>query len=74
MHKRKHIMRTTIDLDDSILKVAMKVSGAKTKKEVVHLALDELVRKQRQKKMIKLRGAFPNMLSTAKLQKLRSQT
>ena len=73
MHKRKHIMRTTIDLDDAIIKAAMKVTGAKTKKEVVHLALDELVRKQRQENMTKLRGTFPDMLTVSNLQKLRAQ-
>ena len=73
MHKRKHIMRTTIDLDDAIIKAAMKVTGAKTKKEVVHLALDELVRKQRQENMTKLRGTFPDMLTASNLQKLRAQ-
>ena len=66
-------MRTTIDLDDAIIKAAMKVTGAKTKKEVVHLALDELVRKQRQEKMTKIRGTFPDMLTSSNLQKLRAQ-
>ena len=67
-------MRTTIDLDDSVLRAAMNITGARTKKEVIHLALDELVRKQRQKSMVKLRGAFPTMLSATKLQKLRLQS
>jgi len=66
-------MRTTIDLDDSIIKNAMKITGAKTKKEVVHIALGELIRKQNQEKITKLRGTFPDMPTAANLQKLRAQ-
>ena len=36
-------MRTNIVLDDDLVKEAFKYSGAKTKKELIHLALKELV-------------------------------
>ena len=36
-------MRTNIVLDDDLVSTAMRVSGAKTKREVVDLALRELV-------------------------------
>jgi Arc/MetJ family transcription regulator len=34
--------RTNIDLDKALIAEAMRLSGAKTKKEVVHLGLREL--------------------------------
>ncbi|MBM3501066.1 MAG: type II toxin-antitoxin system VapB family antitoxin [Armatimonadetes bacterium] len=40
-------MRSTIDLPDSLLTDAMELTGLKTKREVVTLALEELVRKRR---------------------------
>lgn len=35
--------RTNIELDDRLVSSALKMTGCKTKKEVVHLALRELV-------------------------------
>ena len=40
-------MRTTLDLPVGLLNEAMKVSGIKTKTEVVVVALEELIRKRR---------------------------
>jgi Arc/MetJ family transcription regulator len=37
-------MRTNIVLEDSLVKEALKYSGAKTKKELVHQALEEFVK------------------------------
>jgi len=42
-----HAVRTNIVLDDDLLEEALAVTGARTKKEVVHLALRELVRSRR---------------------------
>lgn len=51
-------MRTNIEIDDKIIKDALKVTGLKTKREVVDLALRELLRTRRQGDMRKLRGLF----------------
>ncbi len=48
--------RTNIELDDKILKEALKLTHIKTKKDVVNYALGELVRKIRRKKMLELEG------------------
>ncbi|MBM3501067.1 MAG: type II toxin-antitoxin system VapB family antitoxin [Armatimonadetes bacterium] len=40
-------MRYTIDLPDDLVRDAMRLTGLKTKREVVTLALEELVRKRR---------------------------
>ncbi len=47
-------MRTNIVLDDELVAEAMKLTGAKTKREVVHLALVELVRRRRQRDILEL--------------------
>ena len=48
--------RTNIELNDKILKEALKLTRIKTKKDVVNYALGELVRKIRRKKMLELEG------------------
>lgn len=49
-------MRTNIDLDDQLVEEAMQVSGLKTKKDVVHLALRELVKAKRKRSILDLAG------------------
>ncbi len=48
--------RTNIELDDKILKEAIKLTHLKTKKEAVNYALEELVKKLRRKKILELEG------------------
>lgn len=48
--------RTNIELDDKVLKDAIKLTHLRTKKEVVNYALEELVRKLRRKKILDLEG------------------
>jgi Arc/MetJ family transcription regulator len=49
-------LRTNIDLDDDLIAKAMKVSGAKTKREAVHRGLEALIQHADQRKMLKFRG------------------
>ena len=49
-------MRTNLVLDAALVDEAISVSGAKTKREVVDLALRELVARQRQRKLRSLVG------------------
>jgi len=49
-------VRTNIDLDDNLIQRGMELSGVRTKKELVNLALREFVRKKDQKKILGLRG------------------
>jgi len=49
-------MRTNILLDDDLVAEAMEVSGARTKKEVVHVALEELVKSRKKKNLVGLAG------------------
>jgi len=48
--------RTNIELEDKLVKEGMKVFKCKTKKELVHLALEELLKKEKRKEILKLRG------------------
>ena len=49
-------MRTNIDLDDELVSRGLLISGLRTKKDLVNLALRELIRKNDQKKILELRG------------------
>ena len=48
--------RTNIDLNDKLVAEGMKVTGCKSKKELVTLALEELVAKKSRKKILELEG------------------
>lgn len=49
-------MRTNIDIDDRLMRAAMAATKLKTKREVVHVALKELVRLSAQKRILRYRG------------------
>jgi Arc/MetJ family transcription regulator len=51
-------MRTNIEIDDGLMKDTLKATGLKTKREVVELALKELLRLLRQSDLKKLKGKF----------------
>ncbi len=50
--------RTNINLDDKLVSKGLKITGLRTKKELVDLALRELVRKEDQKSILTLEGKF----------------
>ena len=49
-------MRTNIVLDDGLVQQAMKLTGARTKREVVHIALSSLVERKMRKNLLDLAG------------------
>ena len=49
-------MRTNIVLDQRVVKEAMRLTGAKTKREVVNLALRDLVARHKQVDILALAG------------------
>jgi Arc/MetJ family transcription regulator len=49
-------MRTNIDIDDAVLKEVQRLTGAKTKREAVDLALRELVARYRRLGLLRLKG------------------
>ena len=48
--------RTSIDLDDELVQEGLKITRLKTKKELVHYALEELVKKEKRKRIMELKG------------------
>jgi len=48
--------RTNIDLDNRLVAEGLKVFKCKSKRELVHLALKELLKSARRKEILKLRG------------------
>jgi Arc/MetJ family transcription regulator len=54
--KQEHKVRTTLFIKEELLAEAKRVSGAKTKKEAVERALEELVRRKKAEKLIELEG------------------
>ena len=55
MHKEAEV-RTTIDLPESLVQTAMKISHHRTKTSVIVSALEELIRKNRLQELKKFRG------------------
>lgn len=51
-------MRTTIVIDDELMRDALRVTGLKTKREIVDLALKTLFKLKSQQKIKQLRGQF----------------
>ncbi|HTX76741.1 MAG TPA: type II toxin-antitoxin system VapB family antitoxin [Terracidiphilus sp.] len=49
-------MRTNIDIDDRLMKQAMKATGAKTKKAAVDAALRKVVQLKKQERILKWFG------------------
>ncbi len=48
--------RTNIDLDDALVQQGLKVTKLKTKKELVHYALKELIQRKKRKGLLELEG------------------
>lgn len=48
--------RTNIDLDDRLVREGLKIFNCKSKRELVHLALKELLKSAKRKELLELRG------------------
>jgi Arc/MetJ family transcription regulator len=66
-------VRTNIVIDDALLEEAFSVSRARTKKDLVHEALRELIRIKKRKDMTELAGSieFHQGYDHKKLRKMR---
>jgi Arc/MetJ family transcription regulator len=49
-------MKTNIQIDDVLVKEGFRLTGFKTKKDLVNHALSELVRRKNQKRILSLKG------------------
>jgi Arc/MetJ family transcription regulator len=50
-------MKTLVDISEDVLDEAMRLSDARTKKEVIHMALDELIKARLRQKLKGLAGS-----------------
>lgn len=50
-------MKTLVDINEDVLKEAMKLSEAETKKEVITLALEKLIKSKLREKLIQSAGS-----------------
>jgi len=66
------MLRTNIELDEKLVKEAMKLTNKKTKKELVNYALKELVRKEKRKKLLDLEGKVEWAGELGKMRKSRA--
>jgi Arc/MetJ family transcription regulator len=55
-HPEQQTTRTNIVLDPKLVDAGLKITGLKTRRELVDFALRELVRHQQQKKILDLKG------------------
>ena len=51
-------MRTNIVIDDELLEEAFSLSGVKTKKDLIHQALEEFIRIRKRKDLTDLAGSI----------------
>ena len=51
-----YAVRTNIVIDDKLMKQAMRASGARTKREVVDIALRQVAKKARRRNILELVG------------------
>ncbi len=65
------MLRTNIELDEKLVKEAMKLTRKKTKKELVNYALSELVSRRKRKKLLDIEGKVEWAGSLAKMRKAR---
>ncbi len=54
-------MRTTLNLDDALMRQALKETGAKTKTEVLEMGLHALLEKQARLQLRALEGRRPKL-------------
>jgi Arc/MetJ family transcription regulator len=56
--QQEGVMRTNIDIDDSLLEEAFSVSKVRTKKELIHEALREYIKLKKRKDLTELAGSI----------------
>jgi Arc/MetJ family transcription regulator len=49
-------MRTNIELDDALVEEAFQLTNLRTKKDLIHLALQELIRTRKKRNLLDLSG------------------
>jgi len=66
-------MKTTVVIDEDLLREAMEAAGVKTKREAIEAGLRELVRRKNLEVLRKELGTFELDLTAEELERLRSE-
>ncbi|MFH1860240.1 MAG: type II toxin-antitoxin system VapB family antitoxin [bacterium] len=64
-------MRTTIDIDEKLIKKAMELTHTNIKKEVVNLSLSEMIRSRLLQELADMGGKYEIDLTLADLEEMR---
>jgi Arc/MetJ family transcription regulator len=64
-------MKILVDIDEELLKEALRLSRAKTKKELVNFSLKELIRHEHIERLKSKMGSFKFNLNLRKLERMR---
>lgn len=56
-------MRTTVTIDDDLLSKAIEYTGIKERGTLLRMALEQLVALEAERRLAKLKGAFPDMVA-----------
>jgi len=67
-----HMPRMMVELDDRLLAEAQRVTGARTKRAAIEVALEELVRRRKAAELAKLAGKVPIRLTRRALRVMRA--
>jgi Arc/MetJ family transcription regulator len=54
-------MRTTLDIDDHLIKRAAQITGIQEKRELVRLGLESLISREAAKRLARLGGSEPHL-------------
>ena len=66
-------MRTTVELDEKLLQDAMAVTGTKKKRQLLELALQEIVRQRRLERLRQRLGKTTLAITAEDLQRMRAE-
>lgn len=66
-------MRSTIDIDDKLLQEAMKLTKAKTKRELINMSLKEIINRKLRQRLADKLGNFDLNLTLEQLEKMRAE-
>jgi Arc/MetJ family transcription regulator len=72
--RRKHVARTTLDLDPELLSKTQKATGAKTKKAAIEEAMREFLNMRRREALIAMLGNTDIDLTPEQLKEWRRQS
>ena len=65
-------MRTTVEIQDDLLREAMIITGATKKRECIELALQEVIRQRRIERLIQRLGKTRLSMTLEDLQRMRA--